>query len=66
MYECIYTVLATIIGTHEISVQNVECLLEKKFSVTFLVYFQFIVDKEQQVIKQVYINLVIFSLFLKK
>ena len=57
----IFTVLITITGTHEISVHIVEYILEKnESSETALIYKQVMVDIEQQMIKQVHINLVIF------
>ena len=43
-----YTILVAIIGTHEISVDNVECLLKRKSSLIALVYRLLMVDKEQQ------------------
>ena len=63
------TVLVIISGPPEISV-NVEYLVSDggknlKSSKTALVDWQLIFDKQQQMIKQVYINLFIFRLFLK-
>ena len=63
------TVLVIIIDTHKISVHDVEYLLKQKIpnksSEVVLVYWQLMIDIEQQMIKQVYINLVLFCLFPK-
>ena len=57
----------TVLVTIEILVHNVEYLekTKNKSSESALVFWQLMVGKEQQMIKQVYINLVIFHLYLK-
>ena len=63
-----YAVWVTIIGLSEKSVYNVQYLLKKVKNEScekVWFYWQFIGDKEQQMIEQVYINLFIFCLFLK-